>query len=808
MKTICILLQILLIFELCYTDEFKLKDFKTDKENVLNFSKRKVFSIESKGYLTESEGYKKIKETGDLILDNHDSQIYISTGEYFVFEKESFLKIDSIKNINFIKISSMLNMSSMINKVIIIKNIEGGFTFCFFKEQNNEYLTIEAINLKGDWFESIPQLENFKKLLIENKFVSLEEQNAKEIAKENELKVENAKLIFGTTSINNCLGNEPTGIKFEKGENFIFLPIIDSRTEKTKYYADIIPLSDMLFSFQKEATLNILPMGKENSVLLDDFLLRKIFIDGINSSDLPWQYGIYKFALDKFVGQSILIKLESNSLAVIKILEATEKSIKFKWVIRKDGILDFSNLKAEPFWSDIITTLEKSKKIKLGFDDFVKSFVFFKTIVEKEKVVKSAIKDGFNINEKNKRGDTPLIYFATIGVSSNDLEILLKNGADPNIFSNFGWTALHSSATQCLYENCKILIDYGASINSATIKEKLTPLQLALARNCKPDLITLLSKKEDFNIFEIISTNNIEKLYKYIKDKKDLNILNNEKKSPLFLAVESKNTKTIQIILENIEINWSKTSDKNNPFLEACAKNEKEILDLFFNYGKLNQQILNEGLFVSCISNNFEICELLIGKGAKLDAKIKSKSSAEIIMERGDFKMISLLNKHGVALEFWAVCRIGDNELAKQLLLTKNLVLINKSGRSALHFAVISNNIELVELLLKSKLLLNEKDESDNDKSALIHASELGFFEIVKTLIEAKCDINQFSIAKRGALFYAVNNNHLEIVKYLLEKGANPNLNNKNENGENPLLEKSLKLNKEIYNTLIKFGAK
>lgn len=361
-------------------------------------------------------------------------------------------------------------------------------------------------------------------------------------------------------------------------------------------------------------------------------------------------------------------------------------------------------------------------------------------------------------------------------------------------------------------EACKLLIKYGAKIDVKSNKDGLTPLQLALDRNESPELIALLSNKVDLNIFEIIGTNNIEKLEQYIKNKKDLNVLKDNRESPLFVAVKEKKVKIVQIILENSEIYWSKNDGRYNPLFLAGQNGDVELLNLFFKYAKIEPDLLNEALWFACEYEKVEASQLLIEKGARLDAKIKGsrRTSFDSIMEKGDSRMLELLKINGIQLEFWAACRIGDMSLVKQLLTTKNLKLFNYEGKSALHYAVLNNNLELATILVESKLLLNEIDPTDNDKSALAQAAELGNFKIVEILVKNKCEINQAGKSSiKTALSYAVNKEYFEIVKFLLENGADPNIYRPVDRNVNPML-KACKKHKtqEIYDLLIKYGAK
>ncbi len=70
----------------------------------------------------------------------------------------------------------------------------------------------------------------------------------------------------------------------------------------------------------------------------------------------------------------------------------------------------------------------------------------------------------------------------------------------------------------------------------------------------------------------------------------------------------------------------------------------------------------------------------------------------------------------------------------------------------------------------------------DNANTFLIHASQQGFLDLVKYLIKHGADPNMQNKYGCTALHYAVRYNFEEIIKYLIKYGANPYI--KNNKGE------------------------
>lgn len=117
---------------------------------------------------------------------------------------------------------------------------------------------------------------------------------------------------------------------------------------------------------------------------------------------------------------------------------------------------------------------------------------FFDAVKSGDKeTVAMAIKEGFNVNAKDKDGYTALLIAAEKG----DLEmakLLVEKGADVNAKDKDGYTALMYVAYAGNLEIAKILIKNGADVN---VKDKDGWTALMFARLSKKADITELLKK-------------------------------------------------------------------------------------------------------------------------------------------------------------------------------------------------------------------------------------------------------------------------------------------------------------------------
>lgn len=92
--------------------------------------------------------------------------------------------------------------------------------------------------------------------------------------------------------------------------------------------------------------------------------------------------------------------------------------------------------------------------------------------------VSNAIKNGANINEQDKNGNTPLNKASQNG-HLEIVKFLIKYGADVNKSGNDGWTPLHGASHNGHLEIVKFLVKNGADINRKTTISERTPSYIA-----------------------------------------------------------------------------------------------------------------------------------------------------------------------------------------------------------------------------------------------------------------------------------------------------------------------------------------
>lgn len=105
----------------------------------------------------------------------------------------------------------------------------------------------------------------------------------------------------------------------------------------------------------------------------------------------------------------------------------------------------------------------------------------------------------------------------------------------------------------------------------------------------------------------------------------------------------------------------------------------------------------------------------------------------------------------------------------------KLLTATDKNQRYILHWAAVQGRERVAELLLKfENPPINELD--DTQTSPLILATLKGNLNIVKMLVEKGADINQRNWQGHSSIQYACSKGWKDVVEYLLEKGVDVNV--------------------------------
>jgi ankyrin repeat protein len=284
---------------------------------------------------------------------------------------------------------------------------------------------------------------------------------------------------------------------------------------------------------------------------------------------------------------------------------------------------------------------------------------------------------------------------------------------------------------------------------------------------------------------------NVEEVKALLEQGADVNATNMAGETPLIWASLKGHTETVKVLVE-------KGADVN-----IVSKNGNTALTLAAGWGRAEavKILLEHGADMSIIANNYQIKQ----NPPKFNNSNTPFSTAKISY-----------NALGIAIQ-------GNHvETIIALLEHIDVNAADHNGRTALMYASVSGFTETAKDLLEKGADMNIVD--GNGHTALMHASANGHIETATVLLEKGADVNATDKYGFTALMLASTTQgiqvqmsgipiptpakagHIEMVKVLLEKGAEVNVADKN--GRTALMHASAaRSNTETVKALLEKGA-
>ncbi|WP_288694982.1 ankyrin repeat domain-containing protein [uncultured Brachyspira sp.] len=380
--------------------------------------------------------------------------------------------------------------------------------------------------------------------------------------------------------------------------------------------------------------------------------------------------------------------------------------------------------------------------------------------------VKSYLAKGANPNAQDEYGFTALMYAALMGYD-DIAKLLIEEGTDVNIKDNAGATALMYAARDTNYEMVEFLLKNGADVN---IRD--TAGETALYYSIQHDSFG--------------QENAIKILNLLIKYGADVNTKNYEGTSLLDVSYRisesfDKNKEMFKILVENgFDLESRIKADRSDydytPLMIAVYKKDYDMVKYLLDKGANSNTANNEKKTALTIANDygkFDISKLLIQQGANINTQ----------------------DEHGLTALMNAAM-IGDYEMVKFLLENgANINTKDNDGNTELYYNIRYDHYEKEEMLENAKKIFNllikygaDVNTKDNYGASLLdtaYTTELALNrEMFKVLVENGFDLE--SRIKGGEhspadydytpLMIAALRNDYDMVKFLVEKGADVNI--------------------------------
>jgi len=516
-------------------------------------------------------------------------------------------------------------------------------------------------------------------------------------------------------------------------------------------------------------------------------------------------------ATDKDGLTCLMNAAENGTVAVLKALVEHVDDKKFIDAVSSTGYNALTIASAHGHADAIEFLVEAGANVSAVDDNGVTALMYaaasnhvdaMRVLIEKGKV---------DIDFKHTHGGTALLEAST-GGATDAILVLLESGAQFDFIDNDGVSPLMAVASQGSLEGQTAVIEALKKVKSEDeLKAHInmfsysggSSVMFAAAGghfNCTKQLIELGA---DVNAIARATPEYLEKLKKMVEEGqvKD-DEPNVDGVTALHVAAQGGHQAVIDILIEAGADVTILDDEKRSPLLLAIKGNFGEVASSLVKAGANpnTEYVDDEGkshnlLFDAIMVENDAFAQMLIEKGASLDY--------------ADEKKVSVLLQ--------AAHRGMSNVTEKLLEKTTKPAFVNaasEDGISPLIAASSEGHVEVVKQLIAAKADINGKDKDGT--TALMAAAARGHLAIVTELLNAKAEVNTQNTDGHTALMFAYNGkNQVETLwerytQFLAEAEAEKKEKggqDPDDSGTGPMIREALDNHKALIDLLMKSGA-
>ena len=411
------------------------------------------------------------------------------------------------------------------------------------------------------------------------------------------------------------------------------------------------------------------------------------------------------------------------------------------------------------------------------------------------------INQGADVNYPNKDGETLLSFYA-YNTNVHFCELLINHGAKIDTEEN-GYTALeyaldHYGGEVATEKNVDriitMLLEHGAKIRPKTLEVALKAghgdftYMYRINKRILEGLIKEGYKSGLDPALEATILGESSKLDTLIKDNK---MKKEDEQKILFYTAAYGNVETMKLLEDKGLQLESSNQYKYTPLIIASYYGNLDMVKYLISKGvTLEVRTTDAGSSKSALNfsvenNQYDVVEYLIQKGADIKPFLLFAGSVDVLSEaaeNGNIKIIKLILNNGYLINTnnkWGAIeqalRNKHMDVAKFLFDIGTDIV--KENDSIPDFYYLTN-LEVIKFLVEHGYKVDGKYD---DGGLLRYASEAGNTETVEYLIKKGANVNAVNIAQDGekvglkyesALMMATRRGNFDIVKLLVENGA------------------------------------
>ncbi|PAV85627.1 hypothetical protein WR25_08242 isoform C [Diploscapter pachys] len=404
------------------------------------------------------------------------------------------------------------------------------------------------------------------------------------------------------------------------------------------------------------------------------------------------------------------------------------------------------------------------------------------------------LKSGGQPDVAQEDGETCLHIAARNG-NKEIMKLMLNENANAQIKSNSGETPLHVCAKSCNFEAAQMILNH--------LSEKLSPEELKEYVNQRDNSgFTAIHYAAEITANMIHYPGEDAKLVNLLVDyggQVELQSLNTNE-TAMHMAARSGNQAVLLAMVNKIgagavQIVQNKQSKNGwSPLLEACSRGHTEVAKILLQHHARIDVFDDQGrtaLHLAALNGHLPIVHLLLQHKAFVNSKSKTgEAPLHLCAMNGHVKVVNVLvQDHGASLEAITLenqtalhfaAKYGQLAVSQTLLaLGANPNARDDKGQTPLHLSAENDYPDVVKLFLKMKqnnrAVLTAIDH--NGFTCAHIAAMKGSLAVVKELMmidKAMVIQAKTKTMEATTLHMAAAGGHANIVKILLENGANP----------------------------------
>lgn len=267
------------------------------------------------------------------------------------------------------------------------------------------------------------------------------------------------------------------------------------------------------------------------------------------------------------------------------------------------------------------------------------------------------LKGGAEVNGKVSKGLRPLHYAAFVN-SKEFVSFLIQNGADVNLTDDIGYTPLHICARKGYYDVMKTLIENGATINFCSDDDQnvqestralgyltLEPLNIAIDHNHIECVQLLLesgarSGNKYFMGYEInlVPLDHLQCLKLLIDHGADPNTCNRCGITPLMKACREQNVEALKFLIKHgadLDIECPPRFEQKRAIHFAVQVGNLEITEILLQNGASRFRSENyrySPLHESILKDHVDICKLMLDYGSDVNERTESYATPVMLV--------------------------------------------------------------------------------------------------------------------------------------------------------------------------------